>query len=699
MNFLRALRAGWLVQAFAVSSALAAGVDEVRSWEHEPSEYQPPADLVRGAAFIDRILPMPVGTNGLRADVWGGDNVKPRNVDNGIEDPAWSYWCRSVHREADGKYHLFGARWPENHPKGFDGWGSSRVYHAIADDPVGPFRVVEPDIGPGHNVTCFRARDGSYLIGVIYNGYIGPTVNGPWTRRPIPFDFRGSHCPDDSNNSYASREDGSVLMINQPGRVWISEDGLKPFRRVTDRHGGHPCAPGIFEDPIIWRDEVQYNVIFNDWYGRTAFYLRSKDGVNWVWDQGIAYDVNVAKHPDGSRERWYKFERPSVLQDQYGRATHIYFAVLDTRKDLDKPSDGHTTKNIALPLVVPRRLEILDGPSVAGAKTLRVKIRAEPGFAPRTDVDVASLRFGAPSAVDRGRGLMAASSAAAGEDLVVTFAGTTAGFAAEDFVGKLIGADAKGGLLFGFARLPGVSFNEPILDAARPEIDSGRAAFVVENFGMTSSVPGRTTVVLRKPDGAVAGQAEVALPAIPAYGHVRIELPTDLAALEPGGRLEAEYTLAGGGEPFVHRETFQRIADRASPSVALTLPVPAGAPDVFEVADKKFARDRCIAVRSPSTATWLLDGSFDTLTFCVGAAKGSAGGSTVEVWGDGRRLHGSDLLRPKSIYKEAHVVSIPVKGVRRLSLVSNRFFVNDRADTSAAHVIFGEPKLTRSAVP
>ena len=35
------------------------------SWEHAPTDYKPPVGLVRGAAFIDRIMPMPVGPHGL----------------------------------------------------------------------------------------------------------------------------------------------------------------------------------------------------------------------------------------------------------------------------------------------------------------------------------------------------------------------------------------------------------------------------------------------------------------------------------------------------------------------------------------------------------------------------------------------------------------------------------------------------------
>ena len=42
-------------------------------------------DLVYGGRFMDRFLPMPVQGR-LTSDTWGADHVKPRYVDNGIED-------------------------------------------------------------------------------------------------------------------------------------------------------------------------------------------------------------------------------------------------------------------------------------------------------------------------------------------------------------------------------------------------------------------------------------------------------------------------------------------------------------------------------------------------------------------------------------------------------------------------------------
>ena len=59
---------------------------------------------------MDRFLPMK--GNQLSSDTWGTSDVRPRYVDNGIEDRVWSYWGGNIRKGEDGKYHLMVA----------DGW-------------------------------------------------------------------------------------------------------------------------------------------------------------------------------------------------------------------------------------------------------------------------------------------------------------------------------------------------------------------------------------------------------------------------------------------------------------------------------------------------------------------------------------------------------------------------------------------------
>ena len=84
-------------------------------------------------------------------------------------------------------------------------------------------------------------------------------------------------------------------------------------------------------------------------------------------------------------------------------------------------------------------LTILDEkPITSGTKTIRVKIQAEEGFNPQTDIDVNSLRFGASEEVNYGRGCQVLTTENAGKDLIVTFNGKGNGITKDEFAPKLI---------------------------------------------------------------------------------------------------------------------------------------------------------------------------------------------------------------------------------------------------------------------
>ena len=116
-------------------------------------------------------------------------------------------------------------------------------------------------------------------------------------------------------------------MVCRGGGVWISQTGLSPYNQISDKRA-YPPVKGEFEDPVVWRDHVQYHLIVNDWLGRIAFYQRSKDGINWITDPGEAYQPGVSFHEDGKVENWFKYERIKIFQDKYGRAIQANFAVI-----------------------------------------------------------------------------------------------------------------------------------------------------------------------------------------------------------------------------------------------------------------------------------------------------------------------------------------------------------------------------------
>ena len=379
--------------------------------------------LIFGGRFMDLFLPIPV-VGPLTSDTWGADAVVPRYTQNGIENKEWSYWGGNAVRGEDGSFHLFVCRWPENSEKGHMEWPNSQVVHAVSKNSLGPYKVLKT-IGKGHNPEIFQLKDGRYVIYVIDGHYIAEDLNGPWEYGTFEFDPRDRNIIEGlSNLSFAMRKDGSYLMVCRGGGIWISEDGIAPYRQLTNK-SVYPVVEGHFEDPVIWKDNVQYNMIVNDFTGRIAYYLRSKDGVNWKVDPGEAY-------------------RPGI-------------EVLNK-----KPIHGKT-------------------------KTIEVRILAEKDFDPNADINFESVRFGASGVINYGGGSKLITTKKDGDDLILVFEGDGNGFTKENFAGKLLGRTRDGMLLFGYSRLPGVVYNGPILSATEPRIENGKMEFEVQNFGLETS--------------------------------------------------------------------------------------------------------------------------------------------------------------------------------------------------------------------
>jgi len=446
--------------------------------------------LVEGGKFLDRFLPIPT-IGELNDKTWGADDVIPRYTDNGIEEKDWSYWGGNILKGDDGKYHMFVCRWREDAKKGHMEWRNSLVVRAVSDNSFGPFKVVEL-IGKGHNPEAFKLKNGGYIIYVIDGHYYSENINGPWEYRKFQFNKRDRKIPANlSNCTFARREDGSYLMMNRGGGIWFSKDGQSSYNQVSE-NSVYPPYDGNYEDPVVWRTNIQYHMIVNDWRGRIAYYMRSKDGIHWKLDPGEAYVPGIAVYEDGTNENWFKYERIKMLQDKYGRAIQANFAVIDTIKRNDLGSDRHSSKNIGIPLTYGRLITIMNKEQInPDTKSIKVKIQAEKGFNPHKDIDIESLRFGAPEEVNFGKGCKIIETKKSGEDLILTFNGVGNGITEENFTGKLIGKTSKGKLLFGYARLPWVDYLEPALSACLPKIvlknDKAFIEVEVQNFGQTVS--------------------------------------------------------------------------------------------------------------------------------------------------------------------------------------------------------------------
>jgi len=484
-------------------------------------------DLVLGGRFMDRFEPMPLLSE-RTADTWGVDAVKPRDVKNGIEEAEWSYWGGNVVRGDDGKFHMLVCRWPESHPKGHMAWGGSEVVRATATNRFGPY-TAQQVLGKGHNPEVYRLADGRYVCYVIGSYYVADVLEGPWAKHKYRFDPRGRRIVEGlSNLSFVRREDGSFLMVCRGGGMWASRTGLGPWEQFT-QGSNYPKVRGRFEDPVIWKTEVQYHMIVNDWHGRIAYHLRSKDGLRWKVDPGEAYQPGIAVSADGKKDDWYKYERIKVFQDAHGRAIQTNFAVIDYSKWEDKANDIHSSKNISIPLTKGRLLTLLVRKMPgAAAKEIRVRIAAEPDFDPHADLAPNTLRFGAPEEVDFGRGCRLLKTERQGADLIAVFDAAGHGFDDDDFAGKLLGRTAGGKLLFGYCRLPWVSYGQAMLSAQRTVeqrrlADGSRSlATEVKNYGLTASRATRVELLLLR-DGKTTCTAKADLPALAPWASHKVE--------------------------------------------------------------------------------------------------------------------------------------------------------------------------------
>ena len=541
---------------------------------------------VAGGEFKDRILPMQ-GSAVKQAGqcIWGAETVQDRFLDNGVEPSAdnegraiYSYWGGNIIKDNTNKYHIYLAAWDATQ-RAHSYWPNSDVYHAVADNPYGPYALTDNyNIGQGHNPTVFQAKDGTYVMYILINNsaayrYKSATLEDSWgSKELMPTHLRDRALSTGSTTAYsnwtfAQRNDGSVLAMDRGGAVWISEDGLSPFEEVNDVSAYPGGYQRYFEDPVIWKDEFQYHMIVNHWNDKIAYYSRSKDGYHWVSETGTAYDPTVAVHADGSSEKWTKFERPRVIQDEYGRAIYLNMAVIDVEKGQDQAGDNHSSKNIVMPLNPGLRMEVLNTEPISTATDeIRLKIFKETDFNPETDLNLSSLKFGSYTTVNIGGGATCTSSTTDSEgNLILTFHGANTGLENDEFAPKLIGKFADsytppypnaeaGSMCYGYARLSYINYTPAYLSPELPVVDnqSCPTSIRIKNYGLSTSEEGIEVKVL-SPSGVVlaTGKASSLTP----YAETTVELGEKSPI--PAGSKTLKVSIGGGRDGVADVHTLQ----------------------------------------------------------------------------------------------------------------------------------------------
>ena len=542
--------------------------------------------LATGGQFMDLLLPME-GSVAATASDWGTtagtsdgnswDGTLGRWKDNGIEDATRSYWGGNIIKGSDGKYHIYVSGWPESTAKGHMAWSSaSRVYHVKSDNVWGPYEYVS-DIGAGHNSEIYKTGNTYVIYHIEPLGiYTSTTLGDSWTSGEFLYDKRdriliaGENTETSlSNCSFTKREDGSFVMIDRGGGIWVSQDGLTdPWHQLTDASvylTGGITNRGTLEDPVIWRDHLQYHMIVNDWKARYAYYYRSLDGLHWTKEDGKAYtgEAPFAKHENGDVERWYKYERPRIYQDDMGRAIRMNFAVIDCVKKVDVGSDTHSSKNINMPLTKQLLLEVQS----ISSTTATVLVKAGDGFNPKTDLNFSSLKFGSHDKVNYGNGFSYTSYTESGDDVIITFTGVDGSINAGEWAPKMLGEKTDGSIAFGYAKMPAVDYKPAMLSAVTPAIaaDGTVQTVSVTNYGQSAATA--TTVRVYNQAGNTL-LAHGTTSALAAYASETVTLTKDAAAAAGYTSIQVRFY---NGETLLNTENIPLTAINAAQTALQTL--------------------------------------------------------------------------------------------------------------------------------
>jgi hypothetical protein len=459
---------------------------------HDPPIQNKFMPTARGGQFKDLILPTPIINRLTSKGIWGHPNVLPRDIENGMESNDFHFWGGNPVKNDDGRYHIITDRWPAEN-KFSPGWHGSEGVHYVSDNPLGPYKTSGVVVGRMHNAETIRLPDGKYAVAGMNNRiFLADKMEGPWEGAgKMELDTNGFRPPTNlgANVTYTLRPDNSIVAFRKNGDFTVSNTGIKgPFKIIaTDTYESND---GYAEDPVIWRSRHQYHVIYNKAQLERSLYMRSLNGIDWKNEYGYPYIAGAPlAYTDGTVNKWHELERPKVIRDDLGRASHLCMGVTDYhRNQSNLPKYG--SKSLIIPLQTEKLIHILsDGPITEKTKQIRLRIESEKGFDARNDLKIESLRFGSDSVVNFGGGCVPVGSKVDGSDLIVTFEGEH-GMTHHDYDFKLLGRGENDSLVFGYALLPGKSPAAATLICLPLRFDN--KVFLsskVENFGHSDSKP------------------------------------------------------------------------------------------------------------------------------------------------------------------------------------------------------------------
>ena len=318
------------------------------------------------------------------------EKLEPAPVDGGFAMEGYWVWGGCPIKGEDGRYHLFVSRWKKDMPFYIGYVFQSEVVRAVSDTPEGPYEfagIVLPRRGSQfwdgmmtHNPTIRKYGD-TYLLFYIGATYdfekpdIPPdqhdslntveqwrlrnevyntirigmatskSLNGPWRRYDKPvLDVRPGKWDSTivTNPAPFIGKNNEMFLIyrsNTPKGLRLgiakADNPFSPFERISDEPVFHFDDKHFCEDPFVWWNGKQYEVIMKDltgnitreWHAGVHGY--SNDAKNWIIaKQPKAYSRKVAWDNEDTTVQGC-FERPQILFDEHGKPTHLFGATAD----------------------------------------------------------------------------------------------------------------------------------------------------------------------------------------------------------------------------------------------------------------------------------------------------------------------------------------------------------------------------------
>jgi len=260
------------------------------------------------------------------------DAILPAGKNDGFKMEGYILWCPTVIKVKD-TYHMFASRWPEKY--GLAGWTThSEIVRATSKNILGPYAFEEViikkregfwDNDRAHNPKIVKSGD-TYILYYISSanetGYASSTsITGPWKRSDkiaMPF----------SNPAPFVRKDGSIYVFGRKSvnNIRIAQAYTAPsydgvYTMVSDAQNLLPELNQL-EDPTIWWENNQYNVILSDFGGEATGV--KKDGVQYFSKDGSRYELlsnkpvytKMVTYQDGSTYTFRRRERPFVYAEK-----------------------------------------------------------------------------------------------------------------------------------------------------------------------------------------------------------------------------------------------------------------------------------------------------------------------------------------------------------------------------------------------